>query len=838
MKQQQLLTSQSTESHKNITRRTWPDSYLAMAPCLVAVLALSGAARSGASPQEKQAPSQDAQATVVTQVSPQTRITKEASKTEVVTPVRKALAEPRIATPYVYGSGDLRALPISLNSDDGAVVSTAELGLPTQSKVIEVQKLTLPSTSKPLPGWMQKAVVSADQPNINGATLANPDVKSTFERLAQLPSTKPALDGGAASTSPAKTVPARLPNKITVAASTYVVLMANTELQTVAVADPAIADVSVINAKAVLVNGKSAGSTTLVIVDKVGKIRQYEVQVTPAAGARPEDIEKAIGIEGVHVRQLRDTIILEGQVENNDAIQQAVQIAGIYAPKVLNLLQVQGAVSGPAGTAAQIQNAINQPDVHVSMLSGTAVLQGTVPSATERAQAEQVAQLLTPKVLNLLQLPPMSVEQIQSALGAVDRSPALDNIGNGSYGALAPKPYLTVRQSGGQLILEGYEPADYDLNETLAIAARSGLQVVNRIRLAPDGGKDQQLLDTIASAIGIPGVHVRGTSKRVVLEGTVADTNVAVAAGQIALGYADQVDNMLQTSHPIEVNVDVSLVEITKSGIKALGINGVGSDGSDSLVGTSGSAVGGLSIGNLGVGAGNATALGTQLGLQLKAAVDKGDAHILSNPRTTVLSGRTASFQAGGQAPIPTSISQDGNGNTLVQVQYKDFGVMMDVTPIANKDGTVTMRVRTDVTQIDPTLSQVIAKNVTVPGFTRRAAITEVTVPAGGSIALSGLLQSTLRKFVREVPLLSKIPILGQLFTSKRYETGETDLVIFVTPRVLPNPLSDGNTAPAAVTAVGPSTTTAVTLGNAGIQSFSSLGTGISSGGGGGGGSK
>lgn len=827
MKQQQFFTSRTTENLKHITRRTWPDSYLAMAPCLVAVLALSGAARSGASPQGKQTTSQEAHATVTSPAPPKTRITKEAKQLEATAPVRKELAKPRIAVPYVYGNGDLRTLPVALTSETVASVSAATLGLPSDSKVIEVQQLQLPPSSKPLPGWMQKAVVSADEPDINQAALAKQSVKSTFERLAQLPSAKPALDEETASFPSGKAAPVRLPNQITVAASTYVVLMANTDLQTVAVADPTIADVSVINAKAVLVNGKSSGSTTLVIVDKVGKIRQYDVKVTPAPGTRPEDIEAAIGIDGVHVRQLRDTVILEGQVENNDAIQQAVQIAGIYAPKVLNLLQVEGAMSGPAGTAAQIQNAINQPDVRVSMLSGTAVLQGTVASEAERSQAELVAQLFSPKVLNLLQLPPLTVDQIKDALNAVDQPQVLETVGNGSYGSLAPKPYLTIRQAGDQLILEGYEPADYDLSGTLAVAARSGLQVVNHIRLAPAGGSDQQLLNTIASAIGVKGVHVRGTAKRVVLEGIVDDTNVAVAAGQIALGYAEQVDNMLQTSHPIQVNVDVSLVEITKSGIKALGINGP-----DSLLGTTGASGGGLDIG--GVGIGEATTLGTSLGLQLKAAIDKGDAHILSNPRTTVLSGRTASFQAGGQAPIPTSISQDGNGNTLVQVEYKDFGVMMDVTPIANKDGTVTMRVRTDVTQIDPTLSQRIGANVTVPGFTRRAAITEVTVPAGGSIALSGLLQDTLRKFVREVPLLSKIPILGQLFTSKRYESGETDLVIFMTPRVLENPMTDGNTAPAAVTAFGPNTTAAVALGNAGIQTFGTLGQGVSSGGGGG----
>ncbi|MEO6908121.1 MAG: pilus assembly protein N-terminal domain-containing protein, partial [Abditibacteriaceae bacterium] len=533
MKQQQLLKSQPMESSKVITRRTWPDTYLGMAPCLIAVLALSGAARSGASPQETSSTTQKASATVTTPAPAKTRMSSTSS-------VKKQLLStpPRIAVPYRYGNGDLRVLPTTLKEPSETAVSPVVLGLPANSKIIEVPQLQLPPTSKPLPSWMQKAVVSADEPNINQAKLAKQSSESTLERLAQLPSTKPAIDDNVApntnSATTANSAPAKLPNQITVAASTYVVLMANTDLQTVAVADPAIADVSVINAKAVLVNGKNAGSTTLVIVDKVGKIRQYDVQVTPAPGARPEDIENAIGIDGVHVRQLRDTIVLEGQVKNNDDIQQAVQIAGIYAPKVLNLLQVTGAISGPAGTAAQIQDAINQPNVRVSMLAGTAVLQGTVPTKTEQEQAERVASLMAPKVLNLLQLPPMSVDQIKNTLGAVDQPPALEPAVNGSYGTLLPKPYLIIRQAGDQLVLEGYESADFDIGSALTIAARSGLQVVNHIRLAPAEGADQQLLNTIASAIGIPGVHVRGTAKRVVLEGLVANTNDAVTAGQIA----------------------------------------------------------------------------------------------------------------------------------------------------------------------------------------------------------------------------------------------------------------------------------------------------------------
>lgn len=814
MKQQPFFTTENDSSSKDNARRTWPDTYLSMAPCLVAVLALSGAARSGAAPQEKQ----PASATATTTAAPQTRITGEAQQTAATSPIA---VPARVTSPYTYGNGDLRALPVTFNQNTTAEVSNATLGLPEASKIITVTDLQLPPASKPLPGWMQKAVVSADTPNINESDLKQAGAgKDALERFAQAPSTKPAW-------AVSSTTPAPLPNQITVAASTYVVLVANTDLQTVAVADPTIADVSVVNSRAVLVNGKSAGNTTLVIVDKVGKIRQYDVHVTPAAGARPEDIESAIGIEGIHVRQLRDTIVLEGQVDNNDQIQQAVEIAGIYAPKVLNLLQVQGAMSGPAGTAAQIQKAINLPDVQVSMLSGTAVLQGTVQTPAERAQAEQVASVLAPKVLNLLQLPVLTVDQIKAALGAVDQAPVLESTGDGTYGTLAPQPYLVVHQFGDQLVLEGYEPADYDVNSALQTAARSGLQIVDHIRLAPAGGTDQQLLNTVAAAIGMPGVHVRGTAKRIVLEGTVPDTNAALAAGQIALGYATQVDNMLQTPNPIQVNVDVSMVEISKTGMKELGVN------APSLFDSSTGFSGGLSLGSIGIGSGQATTLGSQLGLQLRAAIDKGEAHMLSNPRSTVLSGRTASFVAGGQIPIPASISQ-GTTGTLVQVEYKNYGVMMDITPIADKAGTVTMRVHTDVTQIDPSYpAQVIATGFSVPAFTTRTATTEVTVPPGGSIALSGLIQNSLNKYVREVPLLSKIPILGKLFSSTEYQNNESDLVIFVTPHVLPNSLPEGSLAPAAVTVMGPNTTAAVTLGNSGIKNTSSLNQGGDSNGGG-----
>jgi pilus assembly protein CpaC len=327
----------------------------------------------------------------------------------------------------------------------------------------------------------------------------------------------------------------------------------------------------------------------------------------------------------------------------------------------------------------------------------------------------------------------------------------------------------------------------------------------------------------VAAAIGLKGVRVRGTAKRLVLEGIVEDSNQATRAGQIALGFAPDVDNMIQVTNPTQVNVEVSIVEITNNDLKNLGV-------------TFGGLATGQSLGTLGIGEGLGGAnLGTTFSASLNAQIQNGRINLLSNPRTTVLSGRTASFQSGGQFPIPVNAQITGTGLTTIEIEFKDFGILMDVTPIANTDGAVTMRVRTDITQIDDTIGAInVTPDVAIPAFTRRAAITEVTTQSGGTIALSGLISSTMRKIVNEIPVLSKIPILGKLFTSKSFQRGESDLVIFVTPRVLPNVLREGQTAPATPIAVGPSTVVPIELGNPGIQTFGTIGGSNVQGGGGG----
>ncbi len=713
--------------------------------------------------------------------------------------------------------------PIPASANDAALAIAALPGLNDSSQIVQVQALKLPPVSKPLPAWMRNSVVSLEGQQISvplPATGSTPNANKG--RVAQNPDAPPIKQ-------PQKPITSsdRLPNQVEVAASTYIVLVTKVDLATVAVADPEIADVAVVNARAILVNGKKAGTTTLVVVDRLGTIRQYQVRVVAAPGTRPNDIQDEIGIEGVTVRRVQGSIILEGEVATAEEMKRALDIAGIFSEKVINQLRVRDIADPGQLTALQIQEALARPDITVRVVGKTTILDGVVANGVERQRAEQIARAYGDgDVLNLLTLPTISVENLRELLDADESAPTMDPemLGMGTIGMAQKPPRTVVRQVGDQVILEGQMFTQADIDASLAAASRTGLQVVNRLSLAPAPPTESVLLNGVAAAIGLKGVSVRGTSKRLVLQGVVEDSNEAIRAGQIALGFAPDVDNMIQVVNPTQVNVEVSIVEISNDNLKNLGV-------------TFGGLATGQSLGSFGIGEGlgNAT-LGTTFSASLQAQIQKGNINLLSNPRTTVLSGHTASFQSGGQFPIPVS-SQVNNGVTTIQVEFKDFGVLMDVTPIANTDGAVTMRVRTDITQIDPTTGSIqITPDVRIPVFTRRAAITEVTTQSGGTIALSGLISSQMRKIINEIPVLSKIPILGKLFTSKSFQRGESDLVIFVTPRVLPNVLREGQTAPATPIAIGPSTVAPTVLGNPGIQTFDSIGgANLQSGGTGGG---
>lgn len=162
------------------------------------------------------------------------------------------------------------------------------------------------------------------------------------------------------------------------------------------------------------------------------------------------------------------------------------------------------------------------------------------------------------------------------------------------------------------------------------------------------------------------------------------------------------------------------------------------------------------------------------LNAQLALLAQEGQATLLAQPQLTARSGSRASFIAGGEIPYAVG-TRDG-----IVVQFKDYGVKLDIVPRADREGAIRAEVRAEVSSLDRSI--IVAG---VPGLLTRRTNTEFNVRPGETIVLSGLLQRDSTTDVDKVPFLGDLPILGALFRSKRYNNRETELVFFVTPTLI-----------------------------------------------------
>jgi pilus assembly protein CpaC len=155
--------------------------------------------------------------------------------------------------------------------------------------------------------------------------------------------------------------------------------------------------------------------------------------------------------------------------------------------------------------------------------------------------------------------------------------------------------------------------------------------------------------------------------------------------------------------------------------------------------------------------------------------VNNGDARLLAEPTLTCISGGQADFLVGGEVPIPVQ-SQDGALNVI----FKQFGIILKVEPQANDAGLIRTKVGVEVSSVDKGI-QVLG----IPGFATRKTNTEMNVQAGEPMVVAGLFSAEDAKTVVKVPGLGELPILGELFKSRQFRRGESELVVLVTPHII-----------------------------------------------------
>ena len=181
---------------------------------------------------------------------------------------------------------------------------------------------------------------------------------------------------------------------------------------------------------------------------------------------------------------------------------------------------------------------------------------------------------------------------------------------------------------------------------------------------------------------------------------------------------------------------------------------------------------------------------GRLLGLDLLGTLDVGESvglvSTISEPNLTALSGETAQFLAGGEFPIPQA---QGLGTT--SVEYRNFGVSLTYTPTVLANGRISIRVRPEVSELT-SQGAVVLNGFQIPALRTRRAETTVELGSGQSFMIAGLMQNGSNELLDKAPGLGDVPILGNLFKSKSFQKGETELVIVVTPYLV-KPVDDSD---------------------------------------------
>ena len=170
------------------------------------------------------------------------------------------------------------------------------------------------------------------------------------------------------------------------------------------------------------------------------------------------------------------------------------------------------------------------------------------------------------------------------------------------------------------------------------------------------------------------------------------------------------------------------------------------------------------------------------LGLLVRALQNRGLFQSLAEPNLVAESGKEASFLAGGEFPIP--IAQGSGANIGVSVQFKEFGVRLSFTPTVVGDR-VHLKVRPEVSTLD-FANAVVFSGFRIPALTTRRTETELELRDGQTFAIAGLLNSSMTQTLQKVPGIGDIPILGYLFRSKAARKDQTELVVMITPQILP----------------------------------------------------
>jgi pilus assembly protein CpaC len=314
----------------------------------------------------------------------------------------------------------------------------------------------------------------------------------------------------------------------------------------------------------------------------------------------------------------------------------------------------------------------------------------------------------------------------------------------------------------GQLLLFG-EAAGAT---TAELWLRDGTRRSLRITVSEQGLQDLLLQ---VQALLQPGnaVSARIAGGHILLQGDRVSSDDLKRADEVAALFPGRVLNFIGSSGwEAMVQMDVRLVEVRRDQMRQLGLGWTSQAQGPRVSMSAGAGVEGLSL---------SASIASLLESRIDLLQQKGMAFVVAEPTLSCRSGGIARFVSGGEVPIPIT---DGLGAT--DVQYKEYGVILEIRPRTDRTGAVYAEVEVELSQLDSSV-----RVGDFPGFVKRRTSTAINVLAGETVAIAGLVARERSRDRQGMPGLSSLPGASWLFSSSRRQSRESELVVLITPRVL-----------------------------------------------------
>ena len=283
---------------------------------------------------------------------------------------------------------------------------------------------------------------------------------------------------------------------------------------------------------------------------------------------------------------------------------------------------------------------------------------------------------------------------------------------------------------------------------------------------------------------GVAGSVARQLEQEVTVVGDEKSNKLLISASPRYLQKVEDIVTELDAAPP-QVLIKVLLAEVTiddedtwGADIRVGGATGLGPDA--------------YQFGSFAAGGALSSALGTanlsvsslDFDLMVRALEVQGKLEVLSRPQVTVKNNEEATIKVGENIGRPGESNQTNN-SVSTSVRYEDVGINLTVTPTINADGFVQLNIHPEISALTSRTTQV-SETVQAPVITRRSVDTIVSVMNGQTVVIGGLIQTTQEDREWKVPFISEIPILGLPFRSTKKQNVKTELLVILTPQVIP----------------------------------------------------